>query len=247
MLEARVSELPTLTREEWHARGRALFGDDVLQWRFVCPSCGHVAPVSAWRDAGAHENTVAFSCVGRWIEGTADDRTFRNAGGPCTYAGGGLIGLNPVRVIENGKVHAMFAFAPEAAAAKEIPVKRLKSVKKKMKVRVTKKAAKPAPAPDPGLHCDDYIDDPTADEALRKFLTFARSPGHGLALPKPHPRLFADYEGKRVRVTMASRFGHVGVTAHLDHALGYETCARVHQLSNFSSAPPEAARDAVPK
>jgi len=86
-----------MTRDEWLAEGRRLFGDDVLQWRFVCPSCGHVASVQDWKDAGAPEGAVAFSCVGRYT-GAGGEKTFAKSGGPCDYAGGGLIGLNPVEV-----------------------------------------------------------------------------------------------------------------------------------------------------
>ncbi|HSX23365.1 MAG TPA: hypothetical protein VLE97_11380 [Gaiellaceae bacterium] len=85
--------------------------------------------------------------------------------------------------------------------------------------------------------CDDYIDDPAAPAALRKYLAFARAPAHGQLLPKPHPRLFADYEGTRVRVTMASRFGDVGITTDLDAELGYQQRVLVRQLSNFSEVP----------
>ena len=75
-----------------------------MKWRFVCPSCGHVASVKDWKDAGASEGEVAFSCVGRHLN--ADDaKTFKHDGGPCQYAGGGLFGLNPVTVIhEDGTI-----------------------------------------------------------------------------------------------------------------------------------------------
>ena len=86
-------------------------------------------------------------------------------------------------------------------------------------------------------HCDDYIDDPAAPAALRKFLEFARAPSHGQLLPKPHPQLFADHEGTRVRVTVASRFGDVGITTSLGAEAGYEQRVRVSQLSNFSEVP----------
>lgn len=85
--------------------------------------------------------------------------------------------------------------------------------------------------------CDDYIDDLTAPAALRKFLAFARAPAHGQLLPKPHPRLFADYEGRRVRVTMASRMGDVGITTDFTAELGYERRVPVSQLDNFSETP----------
>lgn len=86
-------------------------------------------------------------------------------------------------------------------------------------------------------HCDDYIDDPKAPEALRKFLVFARGPSHGLLTAKPHPKLFADYEGQRVRVTMASRLGDVGISRDLEAATGYHDRVRVSQLKNFSEEP----------
>jgi hypothetical protein len=86
-------------------------------------------------------------------------------------------------------------------------------------------------------HCDDYIDDPKAPEALRKFLAFARGPAHGLLTEKPHPRLFADYKGKRVRVTMASLMGDVGISPNLDAETGYHERVRVSQLENFSEVP----------
>ena len=86
-------------------------------------------------------------------------------------------------------------------------------------------------------HCDDYIDDPEAAEPLRKYLAFARAPAHGQLLPKPHPQLFADYDGQRVRVTMASRLGDVGITPDHARELGYECRVTVSELSNFSEEP----------
>lgn len=83
-------------------------------------------------------------------------------------------------------------------------------------------------------HCDDYIDDPAAPEPLRKFLAFARSPAHGLLLPRPHPTLFAEHEGVRVRVTMASRMGDVGITTNLRAEFGYEGRVPVGALVNFT-------------
>ena len=32
----------TLTHDEWHARGRELYGDDPRKWKFRCVSCGNV-------------------------------------------------------------------------------------------------------------------------------------------------------------------------------------------------------------
>lgn len=99
------------THPEWTAEAVRRFGDDPMKWRFVCPSCGHVASVQDWKDAGAPEGAVAFSCVGRW-HGGDPEKTFMKQGGPCDYAGGGLIGINPVAVFrENGIFSRVFEFA----------------------------------------------------------------------------------------------------------------------------------------
>lgn len=107
----------TMTKEEWDAEGERRFGDDRLLWRFICPSCGHEAPVSEWRATKAPDSAIAFSCVGRWSKGS-DNKTFKRKGGPCQYAGGGLFRLNPITVIEDGgKEHQVFDFAPTPKTA----------------------------------------------------------------------------------------------------------------------------------
>ena len=86
-------------------------------------------------------------------------------------------------------------------------------------------------------HCDEYIEDASAPEPLRVWLEFARSPAHGLLLPRPHPRLFADYGDDRVRVTMASLMGDVGITRDFDAEVGYSERVGVHELTNFGVDP----------
>ena len=108
---ADLVEFPNL--EAWHAEAARLFGDDQLKWRFVCPSCGHVAAVEDWKDAGAPPTAVAFSCVGRW---TGSTKTLGQKPGPCNYAGGGLFGLNPVSIAGVGRA---FAFATTGHAPRE--------------------------------------------------------------------------------------------------------------------------------
>jgi hypothetical protein len=118
-----------LTESEWNAEGIALFGDDRLEWRFVCPSCGHAAAVKDWKAAGAPVEAAGFSCVGRWSldVGKADEKTFHNAGGPCAYAGGGLIGMNPVALtFPDGKCIDVFEFdRPGVLPPKKLRVRKL--------------------------------------------------------------------------------------------------------------------------
>lgn len=100
----------SMTREEWLAEAERRFGPDPMKWKFVCPCCKHVTAVEDWKKAGAKEENVAFSCVGRWTG--ASRGAFTKGIGPCDYAGGGLFQLNPVRVIDDeGKEHRVFAFA----------------------------------------------------------------------------------------------------------------------------------------
>ena len=127
-------------------------------------------------------------------------------------------------------------FTKDESMKRKKTAKKMKPAKKSTKKSAVSQA--PAVLDDHcNDHCDDYIDDPTAPGALRKFLAFARAPAHGLLQPQPHPRLFADHEGHRIRVTMASRLGDVGITANLDAETGYDARVLVSQLANFSEAP----------
>lgn len=100
-----------ITHEEWTKEAIERFGDDPLDWRFVCPSCEHVASVRDWKEAGAAEGEVAFSCVGRHAKNPST-MLDKSKAGPCNYAGGGLFKLNPVRVVfEDGQCREAFEFA----------------------------------------------------------------------------------------------------------------------------------------
>lgn len=96
--------------EAWLAEGTRRFGKDPGAWRFVCPVCGYIAKVKDWRLLGAEE-AAAFSCVGRWTKGATE--AFSGKPGPCTYAGGGLFRLNPIKI--EGLSGKVFAFAEAAS------------------------------------------------------------------------------------------------------------------------------------
>ena len=86
-----------MTFAEWEARGKELFGDKKLDWKFKCPVCGFVQSMRDYKEAGAPMSAIGFSCIGRWREKCRD--AFREKGkGPCNYAGGGLFRMNPVHV-----------------------------------------------------------------------------------------------------------------------------------------------------
>jgi hypothetical protein len=94
------------------------------------------------------------------------------------------------------------------------------------------------------VHVDEYIEDKAQPECLRVFLDRARMPGHGMHEKTPYPKLFATYigedwrgytKGDRVRVTMASRMGDVGVTKNMSQDFGYEIRCPVDYLTDFSA------------
>jgi hypothetical protein len=115
-----------LSFDDWGEEGRFLFGNDILLWKFRCPSCGYVAAVKDWMAAGAPEGAIAFSCLGRYLkvdkdlEAVYEMATFKKKGGPCLYAGGGLIRLNPVQIIrKDGTVYMrVFEFDRPKTAVK---------------------------------------------------------------------------------------------------------------------------------
>jgi len=100
-----------MTIDEWRAEASKRYGADPLKWKFRCPVCGYVASVQDWKDAGADSGAVAFSCVGRW-KTTGRDAFTKSGEGPCNYAGGGLIHLNPIKVVQpDGTTQEVFEFA----------------------------------------------------------------------------------------------------------------------------------------
>ena len=90
-------------------------------------------------------------------------------------------------------------------------------------------------------HCDDYINDPDAPLCPRRFLKFQRWPAtfqfRARAKGVQPPKLYATYNGRRVRVTMASRIGDVGITYFMLHDSGYSKRVLLSDLSEFNDKP----------
>ncbi|MCV2349311.1 VVA0879 family protein [Paucibacter sp. Y2R2-4] len=109
-----IKPVTRMTEDAWRAQAVERFGADPLKWRFVCPSCGHVAAVQDWRAAGAPEGSVAFSCVGRYTgdRAAAAAAAFKYSGGPCNYTSGGLFIINKVFVtLKSGEECPVFEVA----------------------------------------------------------------------------------------------------------------------------------------
>lgn len=94
----------TMTVKEWRAEGRRRFGDDPLDWRFVCVNCGEEQTPRDFIEAGMTDledwgRRVHFSCIGRWVKGRG-----------CDWTLGGLLRMHTLEV--NGTPSFEFAEAP---------------------------------------------------------------------------------------------------------------------------------------
>jgi hypothetical protein len=115
-----------LTLAEWKEKGTALFGSNMLKWRFRCPACGHVQTPEDFRqhkDRGADPNTAYQECIGRYLPkdqrgGWSKDHSNPKVKYPCDYAGYGFFKLSPVTVVaDDGKEILVFGFAEQRQEA----------------------------------------------------------------------------------------------------------------------------------
>lgn len=101
----------TFTLQEWLAQGALFFGEDRMQWRFVCPSCGHIqtaADLLPYKDRGATPDSCYFNCLGRY-SGTGGEMCGDQQ--PCNYTTGGFLNISPVTInLPDGKSMRVFDF-----------------------------------------------------------------------------------------------------------------------------------------
>lgn len=101
-----------ITANEWLREGKRLFGDDMKQWKFKCPSCGHIQTLQDFLDLGFSqdeaEGVFFYSCIGRWME---SEGILFNKKSPCNYTLGGLFTLAETIVIDEDNEIPVFEFA----------------------------------------------------------------------------------------------------------------------------------------
>jgi len=88
------------------------------------------------------------------------------------------------------------------------------------------------------LHCDAAIRNSNLPNCLRYYLLINRLAAMDKNVVRAavgDPKCFATYQGKRVRLVMASRFGDVGITENLGADSGYERRVSLGDLSDFSA------------
>lgn len=86
------------------------------------------------------------------------------------------------------------------------------------------------------MHCDDVVYE-NLPICIRYFVVVHRLPAAIKAVivaKNGLPVCFANYSGKRVRLTMASRMGDVGITYDLDRDAGYDARVDLKNLTHYS-------------
>lgn len=108
-----------MTAKEWNEEGERLFGEERINWKFVCPVCGFAQGFKDFAEAGIPTDKalgkVGFSCIGRYLPAEKMQEGIFNMnkipGIPCNYTGGGLLTLNPMIITdEEQKQHNLFDF-----------------------------------------------------------------------------------------------------------------------------------------
>lgn len=103
-----------ISLEAWKAEGVRRFGARIEDWKFQCPSCGHVQSIGDFLALGLDPNVAYFNCIGRH-DGKHGHVVMGSKPGPCNYTGGGLFNLNPVAVVhpDSSEQTYVFAFADQ--------------------------------------------------------------------------------------------------------------------------------------
>lgn len=95
-----------LDRDEWLARGRELYGEDMRQWKFRCVACGHVQShelaVARNPDIGDTSGWIAFACEGRHDSSVG-----------CDWTLGGLFQIHELEVVDGERRTPCFEFADD--------------------------------------------------------------------------------------------------------------------------------------
>lgn len=103
--------MDNITQKDWMDEGRQLFGEDVKQWKFVCPMCGRIASVQDFLDAGADANDAFQECIGRHT-GKGSPQEGDSSG--CNWAAYGFFGTagkGRKVIAEDGHEVEVFQFA----------------------------------------------------------------------------------------------------------------------------------------
>jgi hypothetical protein len=86
-------------------------------------------------------------------------------------------------------------------------------------------------------HVDDFIDDPTTNRYASSWFESFRRPAWDKMTAPDTRQLFANYKGKRYRVTGCSRLGDVWLHSDFSEDTTYEHRVNVDECSSWGSDP----------
>lgn len=101
--------------ETWKKEGQKKYGNDSLQWKIKCPSCGHVQTPKDFTDLSLSKDLALTTCLGRHKKGVG-----------CDWSAGGLFKTlgNGRLILADGVVSEIFDFEDNSnAVVEDIEVK----------------------------------------------------------------------------------------------------------------------------
>lgn len=111
----KTDRMPTPVKD-WLNEGKQLFGNDVKEWRFVCPMCGKEYSVGEFMEAGGKDVNSAYQeCIGRYRHAGPPDKEKGNPVGCnwCAYGFLGTAGKGRLVEADDGTIIEVFRFAGE--------------------------------------------------------------------------------------------------------------------------------------
>lgn len=102
------------TVEEWREEAVKRFGENVRDWKFQCPACGHISSVQDFINAGEDASGAYVNCIGRVNGKGADGMKGKDEGHGCNWAAYGLfgtLGKGRLVVVDDGHEVEVFDFA----------------------------------------------------------------------------------------------------------------------------------------
>ena len=122
--------MKTMTQDEFLAEAKARFGENVRDWKFVCPMCGTVQSVQQLLDAviasgGTKDDVhgyIGFSCIGRFTGQGDSGIAAKNRGEKwdkgCNWTLGGLLRMHNLEVaMPDGYLRPTFELATNLGSA----------------------------------------------------------------------------------------------------------------------------------
>ena len=87
----------------YYLEGVRLFGNNPLDWRYICPVCGHIASAQDFINVGATTDRIGIACIGAIKNPKQAFNPAHGTGkGPCNYSGRGKFDFNPLHVQDLG-------------------------------------------------------------------------------------------------------------------------------------------------